>query len=298
MRKVLFAYVMYILGMSCAHAQYSSGVPYFPQTLPAQTLIGRYSTSPGPTEAIPFSLFYSGIGAAIVAQNNTWAGVNTFSGNVVLQSGVSTAGSSSGVITLNPQAASGTYNWNWPTTAGTSGYFLTSGGGSTSPMTWTAFSGSGNVVMSTSPTITTPTLSGTVAGTYTLGGTPSLSGTLAGTYTLGGTPTLASGTLSGLTHLAGHQDVTGTAPTLTSCGTSPSIVGSDIAGQVTMGTGTPTGCTITFASAYTAAPLCNVSWLTNITSMQFTVSTTAITITQTATSSNKIVYRCTAQSGG
>jgi hypothetical protein len=45
-------------------------------------------------------------------------------------------GSSSGNISLVPQAASGTYNWNWPTTAGTSGYCLASAGGGSSAMTW------------------------------------------------------------------------------------------------------------------------------------------------------------------
>jgi hypothetical protein len=47
------------------------------------------------------------------------------------------SGSTSGTITIQPQAAAGTYNFNLPTTAGTSGYVLTSGGGSSSPMTWT-----------------------------------------------------------------------------------------------------------------------------------------------------------------
>jgi hypothetical protein len=47
-----------------------------------------------------------------------------------------------------------------------------------------------------------------------------------------------------------------TAPALTSCGTSPAIIGTDLAGTVTMGTGTPTGCVITFNSAKTAAPHC------------------------------------------
>ncbi len=47
-------------------------------------------------------------------------------------------GATSGTITFQPQAAAGTYNWNWPTTAGTSGYLLTSGGGGSSAMTWTA----------------------------------------------------------------------------------------------------------------------------------------------------------------
>ena len=46
-------------------------------------------------------------------------------------------GSTSGTITIQPQAAAGTYNFNLPTTAGTSGYLLTSAGGGASPMTWT-----------------------------------------------------------------------------------------------------------------------------------------------------------------
>jgi len=58
----------------------------------------------------------------------------------------------------------------------------------------------------TTPTISSPVLSGTATGTYTLGGTPTissptisspvLSGTATGTYTLGGTPTISSPTIS------------------------------------------------------------------------------------------------------
>lgn len=48
-------------------------------------------------------------------------------------------GSSSGTVTIAPQTAAGTYNFNLPTTAGTSGYFLTSAGGGSSPMTWTTY---------------------------------------------------------------------------------------------------------------------------------------------------------------
>lgn len=88
-------------------------------------------------------------------------------------------------------------------------------------------------------------------------------------------------------------------PTLTSCGTSPSITGSDISGEVTMGTGTPTGCIITFANAYVSAPYCHVTWqATPLLSQSFTVSNTAITLTQTATDSNKVTYSCFARSGG
>lgn len=89
----------------------------------------------------------------------------------------------------------------------------------------------------------------------------------------------------------------GGAPAPSSCGTSPSLVGTDEAGEVTMGT-TATGCTITFAKAYTSAPFCTVTWQANLASMQYTISNTAITLTQTSTSSNKVDYICRARNGG
>ncbi|TXH42756.1 MAG: hypothetical protein E6Q97_35225 [Desulfurellales bacterium] len=89
------------------------------------------------------------------------------------------------------------------------------------------------------------------------------------------------------------------APVVTACGTLPSIVGTDTAGEVTMGTGSPTGCTITFNLAYTSAPFCTVTWQGNpLATQNYTVSTSAITLTQTATSSNKVNYTCIARSGG
>lgn len=46
------------------------------------------------------------------------------------------AGSSTGLVTVQPQAAAGTYNFNLPTGAGTSGQPLLSGGGGSNPMTF------------------------------------------------------------------------------------------------------------------------------------------------------------------
>lgn len=83
-----------------------------------------------------------------------------------------------------------------------------------------------------------------------------------------------------------------TAPVLTSCGTSPTIVGNDMAGTVTMGT-TATGCVITFASAKSSAPHCVVTWIaTPLASQSYATSTTAITTTQTSTSNNVLKYIC------
>jgi hypothetical protein len=84
----------------------------------------------------------------------------------------------------------------------------------------------------------------------------------------------------------------GTTASVGSCGTSPAITGTDLAGVVTVGTPGGTGCVITFSGTKAAAPKCVVTWQTNIASMIYTVSTTAITITQTATSGNKINYVC------
>ena len=100
----------------------------------------------------------------------------------------------------------------------------------------------------------------------------------------------------GPTHVATAQF---TAPALTSCGTSPSISGTDVAGTVTMGTGLPTGCTIAFNTAYNAVPYCTVTWMaTPLATQSYTVSTSQIVLTQTATNSNAVVYHCTARSGG
>lgn len=93
----------------------------------------------------------------------------------------------------------------------------------------------------------------------------------------------------------------GTAPALTSCGTAPAIVGTDVAGTVTMGT-TAGGCVITFNVPYAAAatpPHCLVTWIaTPLASQSYVTSNTAITLTQISTSNNVVKYFCAAQPGG
>lgn len=86
----------------------------------------------------------------------------------------------------------------------------------------------------------------------------------------------------------------GTIPTLSACGTSPTIrAGStDTAGEITEGT-TAAGCTITFTSAKSNIPFCVVSSQTQLAAFAYVLSTTAITITMTVTTGNKINYQCT-----
>lgn len=100
-------------------------------------------------------------------------------------------------------------------------------------------------------------------------------------------------TWSAQTTFGAHVALNGAPPAVTSCGTSPTIIGSDSAAEVTTGTGSPTACTITFSAAYVSQPICIVRDRTvaaNVTS--YTVSTTAIVVTNTAASSQKIGYVC------
>jgi hypothetical protein len=95
--------------------------------------------------------------------------------------------------------------------------------------------------------------------------------------------------------LTGKPYAQGSAPALSSCGTSPTITGNDKAGTVTLGTGSPTACTLTFNAAWsTNAPICVVS--TNTASRSYRVSsssTTAITVTQDAAAdSASFNYHC------
>ncbi len=64
------------------------------------------------------------------------------------------SGNSSGTITLKPQAAAGTYNWNYPITAGTTGQPLISGGGGGTAMSWGSLSGNTSSFATTNGALT------------------------------------------------------------------------------------------------------------------------------------------------
>ena len=130
---------------------------------------------------------------------------------------------------------------------------------------------------------------GSGSNTVTLGGTGT-TGTIIPYGNVGIGTTTPATTLT----VAGGISFYGTIPTLSSCGTNPSItVGStDNAGEITEGS-VATGCTITFASAKTNAPFCTVTEQSGL-AASYTISTTAITITNIgALSSTKLDYSCT-----
>ncbi len=142
-------------------------------------------------------------------------------GKVSLGDALQFRGSSSGVITMQTQAAAGTYNFNLPTTAGTAGQVLTSQGGAGTAMTWTT---------PTTGTVTAVSVASAngFAGTSSGGATPilTLSTTITGILSGNGTSiSAASTTGSGAVVLA-------TSPTLVTpnLGTPSTLVGTNITG--------------------------------------------------------------------
>lgn len=97
----------------------------------------------------------------------------------------------------------------------------------------------------------------------------------------------------------GHIIASSTNPVLSSCGTSPTMKGSDVWGEITVGA-TATGCTVTFAQAWSAAPVCTISNQSmSITSaLSYTISASALTISQAVgLGGDKIDFYCMGISG-
>jgi hypothetical protein len=157
-------------------------------------------------------------------------------------------GSTSGVITIQGQAVAGTYNFNLPTTAGTSGQVLTSGGGGASAMIWTTVGGSGTVTsvaltvpsflsISGSPITTSGTLAVTLSGTalpILNGGTGSTIATGSGSVVLQNTPTLTTPNIGDATGTS--VSVTGNIDALTQSITGSTSGVITIQGQAVAGT--------------------------------------------------------------
>ena len=104
----------------------------------------------------------------------------------------------------------------------------------------------------------------------------------------------ASSTAFAITN-SGHEIASTTAPSLSSCGTSPSINGTDRYGTVNIGA-TGTGCTVTYATAYKNAPSCLVSSQGGIV-LTYSMTNTALTLVGATLGGTSVDYRCGALGG-
>ena len=117
-----------------------------------------------PTIALTIGQDQSSTFAGAILANSTLAVTSTshFSAAVTFGTNTSITGTlllangagSGATITVQNNSATSAYNFNLPATSGTSGQILASGGGSSSAMTWLSTTGTGNVVLAASPTLT------------------------------------------------------------------------------------------------------------------------------------------------
>lgn len=92
---------------------------------------------------------------------------------------------------------------------------------------------------------------------------------------------------------AAQLEHTGADPVLSSCGTTPTVIGADSAGKITIGTGVTTSCTATFATAFGAAPSCIVVGDNTAVTFAATTTTTVLTITSSADMDSDVInYHC------
>jgi len=122
------------------------------------------------------------------------------------------------------------------------------------------------------------------------------SGSAGGTYCdiLTTIPTTTSLGTTFRTHGDGHNlDIfSGAAPTISTCGTTPSISGNDMNGVITAGSGALTSCVVNFAKTWGTAPQCTFSSPTAIASPTVNASTTQLTIGGTSLTSLVLNYIC------
>lgn len=176
---------VYMSGANSNSAQTTySGIFYNTHTGTTSTNVAAYFSASGGTSANYAAIFAAGnvgVGSIAPAELLTIGTTGTTSGVY------SVAGSTTGKITFNPQAAAGTYNWEWPITAGTPGQVLTSQGGGTTAMIWTT---------PTTGTVTSVAL--TVPSIMSVSGSPvTSSGTLAVTLATETANTVFAGPTSG-----------------------------------------------------------------------------------------------------
>lgn len=93
---------------------------------------------------------------------------------------------------------------------------------------------------------------------------------------------------------SGHATIGIKAPTVTSCGTLPSVIGTDAAGEITTGSSATTSCVLTFNTTFIDnKPFCNVTLEASNAGPVWAVPTlTNLTINYASATSLKIMYSC------
>lgn len=221
-------------------------------------------------------------------------GTTTINGNINISSGVllsNVAGSNGQVLTSGGIGTVPT----WTTVSGGAG-----GGGIVSAGTFTWVNNFGiqastlSLINSTQANILTIS---SAASSVLLVAVSSSPATNPSDFSL--TISSQDGTTTFGVQYGGHIVSSGTAPSMGTCGTSPSVVGTDMTGHINVGSGVVTSCTLNFANPFANAPDCIAS--TNSTAAFADVttnSTTSVTFGLSATLGSGVIwYHCFGEKG-
>lgn len=146
-------------------------------------------------------------------------------------------------VAVQNTSCTSTYNFNLPAASGNSGDILTSGGGVSSPMTWTSTTGSGNIVLATSATLVTPALGtpSALVGTNISGtGASFTAGNVSTNHNMTG-PITGTGNVTSITAQTGTGTtfVMSAAPTFSGITSFPGSTTIDASGNVGVGLTNP-----------------------------------------------------------
>lgn len=94
-----------------------------------------------------------------------------------------------------------------------------------------------------------------------------------------------------------HVNVSGSAPTINSFGTGALISGSDLAGEISLGTTPGTIGTVTFRTAYTSTPYCTTG-SSQVSPMGIRPSPNGFGLAHSYTAGEKLFYMCIGRSTG
>jgi len=137
-------------------------------------------------------------------------------------------------------------------------------------------------------------------GIFTAAGGVTMSGTLNLNASNNAVTNIGTGTTSSAVNIGGgsnnivlgsNHSYSGTAPTVSACGTS-SIDSHATSSSGTVTPGTATSCTITFATAFATWNHCNITSETALAAFAYSYTLSAITVTASALAGGKIDYRC------
>lgn len=249
----------------------------FNNTAVGSQALGEIAGSSNNT-AIGYSAGYNGTGTGAGLQQTTFVGASTRSSTASISN--STAIGYQAVVSASNQIVIGNTNVTQTLLKGSVGI------ATTSTVARLAVQGGGSDVLNLFSSTGAPLLNFTNSGELGIGTTSpyaALSITTGDTTTAGLAISTTTGALIFSVDENSHVITGGGVPTISACGTSPSVTGgNDTNWRIKTGSGgTATTCTLTFAKAYLKAPICNVTQETG-TAAVFKASTTPSTVVITS----------------